>query len=820
MGALESLRVIEIGDETGVYCGKLLADMGADVIRAERRGGDALRWIGPFVGGKPDAECGVLHLFANTNKRSIELDPEDVDDHERLHELMAGADLVVESLTPGRLDALGLGYESLAMRNPALVFTSITGFGQTGPWRDYRWTNIVADALGGSMYVNGEPDDPPVALAGCQALASGGVLAACSSLIALHHAARTGEGQHVDISLEEAVASVSHITGVGRWLDDGVIPRRSGSALTASCPSGAFPCRDGLIYLMVNRPGHWAALARWINEETGNEEVLQSEFEGPSSSRIPYRELLDLFIGELTSRYTVREVHEEAQRRHIAMTPVSDVEGLICDPQLISRGFFVELAGRDGKTIQMPGAPFRHSRTPWRLRRPAPRVGEHAAEVEAEGARAPRTPRPARERDARDAGKRAIGPGALADLRVVEFGAGMAGPWIGRTMAWCGAEVVKVESQSFPDVTRLFVSPRAPERGIQTRISPWFTDWNAGKRFVSLDLEKPESVELVKRLVARADVLVENYSAGTLSKLGLGSEAMREANPRIIHLRSTGFGTDGPYRDHVSWGPNIEAHSGLAWLSGFPERPCTLSQYAYPDAMGALHGIFAILAALEHRDRTGEGQSIDLSQLEVMINGLGERVMAEQVEGGPFGRMGNRSFHEAPQGCYACAGEDRWLALSVPDDEAFAGLCALLEQSELVADPRFATLEARRENADELDAIIGEWTGRQKEYDAMALLQSAGVAAGVVQTTEDQLRRDPQLEARGYLERIHHLVKGEVIANGIALGLTGTPGKTPRAGEALGQDNDYVFGELLGIDAAERERLVAAGVIEKPPDEG
>ena len=141
-------------------------------------------------------------------------------------------------------------------------------------------------------------------------------------------------------------------------------------------------------------------------------------------------------------------------------------------------------------------------------------------------------------------------------------------------------------------------------------------------------------------------------------------------------------------------------------------------------------------------------------------------------------------------------------------------------RSELVADPRFATPEARRENADELDAIIAEWTGDQKEYDAMALLQSAGVAAGVVQTTEDQLRRDPQLEARGYLERIHHLVKGEVIANGIALGLTGTPGKTPRAGEALGQDNDYVFGELLGIDAAERERLVAAGVIEMPPDEG
>ena len=815
--ALGALRVVEIGDETGLYCGKLLADMGADVIRAEVPGGDRLRMIGPFVGGSPDPERGVVHLFSNTNKRSIEVDLETSPGRALFADLVARADLVVESLAPGRLDECGIGYNTLLQSNPALVMTSITGFGQTGPWRDYRWADIVAQALGGSMYVTGEPDDPPVLLAGSQAIVSAGALAASSSLIAIRHARRTGEGQRVDVSLEEVAASASHITGVGRWLEDGVIPRRSGSALTASCPSGAFPCKDGLIYLMVNRPLHWKALALWIQEKTGNDEVLQSEFEGPSSSRIPYKELIDLFIAELTSQYTVSEIFEEAQRRHIAMTCVSTVDGLITDPQLASRDFFVEIDRGVGAKALMPGAPFRHSLTPWRLRREAPRVGEHEAEIRAELAE-PVEPVGADSRvPLRAASDASPSAGALAGLRVVEFGAGMAGPWVGRLMAYCGAEVVKVESLGFPDVTRLYVPPRQPELGIQTQMSPWFTDWNAGKRFVCLDLEKPESIDLCKRLIARADVLVENYSAGTLAKLGLGADVVRALNEGLVHLMSTGFGLTGPYRNYVSWGPNIEAHSGLAWLSGFPHCPCTMSQYAYPDSLGALHGFFATLSALDHRDRTGLGQSIDLSQLEVMINGIGERVMAEQIEGAAPGRLGNRSLHAAPQGCYPCAGEDRWVAISVPDDETFAGLCQALGREDLIEDSRFATIEARRSHADALDAAIEEWTRERAEYDVMARLQAAGVPAGVVQTTEDQKERDPQLAARHYLETIPHAIHGEVIANGMPLGLTGTPGKTPHAGEPIGGDNEYVFREILGISAEEYERLVRKGAIEIPP---
>jgi crotonobetainyl-CoA:carnitine CoA-transferase CaiB-like acyl-CoA transferase len=205
--------------------------------------------------------------------------------------------------------------------------------------------------------------------------------------------------------------------------------------------------------------------------------------------------------------------------------------------------------------------------------------------------------------------------GALAGLRVLEFSAAMAGPWIGRFMAWCGADVIRVESLRRPDVVRGYVPPWNPGLGTQPRLSPWFTDWNAGKRFVGLDLTRPEAVALALRLVAHCDVVVENYAAGVMRKLGLGHAELARARPDVILLSSSGYGADGPCSRYVSWGPNIEALSGMARLSGFPERPCTLTQFAYPDALAALHGLFAILCALEHRERSGEGQAIDLSQL-------------------------------------------------------------------------------------------------------------------------------------------------------------------------------------------------------------
>ncbi len=408
---------------------------------------------------------------------------------------------------------------------------------------------------------------------------------------------------------------------------------------------------------------------------------------------------------------------------------------------------------------------------------------------------------------------------ALGDLRVVEFAAALAGPWIGRIMAFCGAEVIRVESRKRLDVVRGYVPPRAPEMGVQPQLSPWFTDWNAGKRFVALDLTRPEAVEIAKRLVAACDVVVENQSAGVMEKLGLGYPELRRVKPDIVMLSTSGYGDRGPHRRYVSWGPNLEALSGLSSLSGFPGRGCTMTQYAYPDTLSALHGLFAVMCALDHRSRTGEGQHISLSQTEATIGVIGD-VMLEYLANGEEPRsLGNRSLRAAPHGCYRCRGEDRWCAVSVSSEAEWESFCQVLSHPEWRTDRRFSTLSSRLENAEILDGLIEQWTASRGEYEVMAALQGAGVAAGVVQNTEDQMHRDRQLAERHFFEEVPHLKKGTVIAAGIPLGLTGTPGRSGRAGAAVGEDNEYVFGELLGMTREEIRLAMDVGAIEGD-DEG
>ncbi|MFN8544439.1 MAG: CoA transferase [Candidatus Binatia bacterium] len=407
--------------------------------------------------------------------------------------------------------------------------------------------------------------------------------------------------------------------------------------------------------------------------------------------------------------------------------------------------------------------------------------------------------------------------GALEGIRVLELTSAMAGPWIGRIMAHCGAEVIRVESQARPDVVRLYVPPWNPDLGTQPEMSPWFTEWNAGKRFIALDLTRPAAVELARRLVAISDVVVENFRGGVADRLGLGYAALRTVRPDVIMLSSSGYGASGPSSHYATWGPNLEALAGLAAFSGFPERECTVTQYAYPDAVSALHGLFAILCALDHRARTGRGQHIDLAQLESLAAVAGPLLLEFLANGREPPRLGNRSRHAAPQGCYRCLGDDRWCAITVADDAEWARLCDVVGRPGWARDPRFATAAARQANAEVADALLEEWTRRRDPYDVMATLQAAGIAAGVVQHAEDLARRDRQLAARQFFEEVEHLKKGRVVATGIPLGLTGTPGHTWRAGAAVGQDNDYVFGTLLGLSTDEVRGYVDAGAIELGP---
>jgi len=806
--------VLEIADCRGEYCGKLLADLGADVIKIEApEAGTAAstRRLAPFYRNEPHEDGSLSFLYLNANKRSMALDLESADGVDVFERLAASADVVVVS---DRRQLGGVDTDRLSAAYPQLVVTYITDYGLTGPWSGYLGSDLTAHALGGSAVCIGRPDDPPVTLPARQAFTMASAYAAASSLAALHHAQETGCGQLIDISVVETVVSFSHVCGAGRYLEDGIVPARFGTGLVASVPSGAYRCSDGLIYLMVNRPLHWRALARWIHEVTGNAEVLDRMFDGPSSARQPYRELIDIFIGELCERFTVTDLYHEAQRRHLAMTPVAAVPDLERDPHLKQRGYFVEVVHEHTGAQRYPGPPYRPSKTPWAIRRPAPRRGQHTEEILAEIAAS--TPATSMSRPASTTGR--TGPidarGALAGLRIVEFGAGMAGPWIGRFMAWAGAEVIKVESRDFPDVTRLYVPPRQPELGVQDSLSPWFTDWNAGKRFVALDLTKPKAADLCARLVAGADFVIENFSCGVLEKLGLGHAELRKANPTLIMLSSTGYGGSGPYRRYVTWGPNIEALSGLMRTTGFAHRDCAVTQYAYPDPLSAVHGLVVLLAALDHRRRSGEGQHIDMSQYEATVSAMGTAVMEWLVNESEPQRLGNRSLDACVQGIYRCAGEDRWCAITCETEQQFRALCDEMGRPDLVREASFDDREARLIDADAFDRIVDAWTCTRPDYELMHTLQAAGIPAAVVQNVEDQLSRDPQLAARGFFERIEHKKKGPVLAPGIPLGMSGTPGFTRGTGSSVGEDNEYVIKQVIGLSDADYASLVASGVIE------
>ncbi|MBW2232211.1 MAG: CoA transferase, partial [Deltaproteobacteria bacterium] len=321
---------------------------------------------------------------------------------------------------------------------------------------------------------------------------------------------------------------------------------------------------------------------------------------------------------------------------------------------------------------------------------------------------------------------------ALAGVRVVEFTQGMAGPWIGRLMAWCGAEVIRVESHKVPGVVRLYVPPRSPELGVQPALSPWFTDWDAGKLFVALDLKRPEGVDLAKQLTERADIVVENHRYGAMAKLGLGADVLTAVKPDLIFLSSSAFGESGPHPQYVTWGPNIEAMSGLAALSGFPERDCAMTQYAYPDALSALHGLFAILCALDHRERTGEGQRISLSQLETTVAMIGPAMM-QQLTGTTPPRLGNGSLHQAPHGCYRCLGDDSWCVVAASDDAMWQRLCEVIERPDQAAKAHLCDVAGRLAHTFEIDEAIEAWTCQRPAQEAMERLQAAGVTAGAVQ---------------------------------------------------------------------------------------
>ena len=412
--------------------------------------------------------------------------------------------------------------------------------------------------------------------------------------------------------------------------------------------------------------------------------------------------------------------------------------------------------------------------------------------------------------------------GPLAGVRVVECGEAYAVPHATRLLADMGADVIKVESRVRPDVARVWPFPNNEPGDAFWNRGAVYHEPNRNKRAITLDLRAAAGVEVFKRLVATADILCENYTPRVMAQFGLGYGDLVAVKPDLIMLSSTGYGHTGPWRDYTAWGFTIEPTAGISEFVGRPDGPPLRTGIAYVDMPAAAVGAYAVLAALRRRRRTGRGQWIDLAQYEVGAGFIGEAVVAASFSGRPATRTGNRHPAMAPQGVYPCSGEDRWVALTVASDAAWAALCGVLGRAELAEDPRFATAEARLAAQDALDAEISAWTSVRRAEEAAALLRAAGVPAAVAMSNRDLLL-DPHLRERGFFElATADASTGDLGTRpypGLAARLSGFEGGIRRAAPTLGEDNDEVFASL-GISAEERAALERDGVTGQQPDPG
>ena len=390
---------------------------------------------------------------------------------------------------------------------------------------------------------------------------------------------------------------------------------------------------------------------------------------------------------------------------------------------------------------------------------------------------------------------------ALQGIRILDFTWLLAGPYATRLLADFGAEVIKVQS-------------RKTASGTELNTTGYFNTWNRGKLSITLDLSHPRGRELVLKLVGMSDVVVENFTPRVMPNWGLGYENLKKVKPGLVMVSMSGMGQTGPWRDFVSLGPTVQALSGITYLTSFSADSPTGLGYSHADHVAGLYASIAILAALEYRDRTGEGQYIDVSEYEAMCTMLGPAIMDYAVNHNPIMPQGNHPDYAlaAPYGCYKCLGDDKWCVIAVSTDEEWQALCRVLGNPPWTKETRFSTMEQRKEQVKALDDLLGQWTAWHSPDEVMSLLQGVGVAASVVKDARE-LAEDPQLAARGFFTKASHPILGETTSDSTPIRLERTPAQFGRAAPLLGQDNHYVYRELLGIGEQELSGYIEDGVI-------
>ncbi len=821
---LAGLTVVELATGiAGPYAAKLLADFGAEVVKVEPPGGDPSRREGVRPErGRPDPEASPVFAHINRNKRSVVADPHETGGRRIIEGLLASADIVVCSPQPTDPEWLLAG--ALRSTYPDLVVVSVTAFGLTGPYAQVPGAEIVTYAMAGPMHATGSSEREPLRLAGSVLAYQTGSTAALAALAAVRMVGQadpssgSGQGTLIDVSAFEvqsasidrrAALLISH-----QWT--GRIGQRVGGHVVSTIPTGVYPTADG--YCQIVFAPNW--LPRVI--EMLDDEALNAIASTPDVRDHPdLAETMDEALHVWTLSRTGQEAMIDAQARGLAVTPVNDTQAVLADPHFRERSFWVEVEHPVMGRFEATGPQF-HLTDGWRQRRPAPLLGQHQTEIESElAADAPRSTLGDAAVSAEPrTGRRRL---PLEGLRVLDLTVVWAGPLCTTLLSDLGAEVIRLDNPNlFPTATRgAVVRPAAGREselgqlwsaypGGRAGARPWnqpgpFVCHARNKLGATLDLRTDLGRETFLSLVEKSDLLVENNSAKVLGQLGLDWPVLHARNPRLIALRLPSLGLTGPYRDFIGFGAHMEALCGLSSLRGYSDlSPTELDPTYFMDPASGVTAAFAALCALRRRDRTGMGELVEVAQAENLLNYIGEYIIDASVEGTAHDRHGNRHPHRSPQGVYACAGDERWIVVSVGDDEEWRRLAAVLS---LGADDSYATESQRVAGHDRLDVLLGRAIAG---WDRDALVEECRrnrITAGPVMN-EPELLADPQHEARGFFRTNG---SAEIPDTTFAGHLWTWDGPDLRWDpiNIMGADNDYVYRRVLGLDDAGVARLEA-----------
>ena len=793
------LRVIELaGPDSGIagaYAGWLLARMGAKVARAGEQATGSAQDVSP-----PDTPQQLALDALAQGKEALALPAPG----SALDALIADYDLILCD-QPALFEALlGETQQSLRQRHPTVVVGMATIFGLDGPYTSHPAVALDAQALSGVAWAMGDPGRVPLTLPPGIFEHQAGAMLAAGSLLALSTQRRdASEGPLVDIAQADVLASF--VAGNCRfYIHHGLKWQRSGRRASGSggaYPFVILPCRDGEVCITGRTRDEWNRLVKAMGSP---EWATEPRYQDLRAMGRLYPEEVDALLLPWLLRHSMAELEAIALRESLIVSPIRSMADVLKTRHFLDDGFLDSGQVR-GRPVLLPTLPFKVSESRQADAKDlagillggfGPNVTSQQRLPVSNAAIDPKRP--------------------LAGLRVIDMGWVWSAPWVGTILAELGAEVIKIEHALRPDNTRLagkVIRDGKPVEGPSTEMSPMFHQINHGKLGITLNAKDPRAVALIKRLVACSDIVIENMSPGSMERQQLGYETLREINPKLVMLAMSSMGQFGELASMRSYAPTMSSFAGMEALVGYPgEAPIGALNCALGDPNASVHGLLALMAALHRVRRTGEGCYIDLAQIEALLGTLRPYLLEAQQQGRQPATQGNTHPLYAPHGIYPAQGPDRWLTLAVTDDAQWRSLCALAADCPALVDSGFDRASGRLEGRQELDRLLATWTATRERDELVRSLRELGIASSPVLAI-DEAWRDPHLQARQMMAAVELPFYGPEPLFRAPWRFSHLEPSTDRSGPTLGQHNDQVFGQLLGLSQTEIAELKAAGVI-------